>query len=184
MLGPGPEPFKIQGGSSKHDPRRSRRRSRPILLINRSSVARAVLHNLLHWLTDWLTDSAFSSEPSKHHYTQTVRPRELTVWENVHPPPHITCHVSHVKCHVSGIMCHCQVSGVTCQVSQFVIFFFGQSGWAILWRICYQRGLTCLVSYIGIVNICRSRYAKLVSSCVEPRICTAMVSSTWHTIKH
>ena len=124
MLGPGPEPFKIQGGSSKHDPRRSRRRSRPILLINRSSVARAVLHNLLHWLTDWLTDSAFSSEPSKHHYTETVRPRELTVWENVHPPPHITCHVSHVKCHVSGIMCHCQVSGVTCQVSQFVIYFF------------------------------------------------------------
>ena len=37
-----------------------------------------------------------------------------------------TCHVSHVTCH---------------------FFFFAQSGEAYWWRICYQQGLPCLVSF-------------------------------------
>ena len=78
---------------------------------------------------------------------------------------HVTCHVSHVMCrmscvtcHVSHFMCHiscvtfhvshfmCHISCVTFHLSQvtcnfFSFLFFGQSGEAYLWRVCYQRGL-------------------------------------------
>ena len=74
--------------------------------------------HLCHWLTDWLTDSAFSSKPSNHPYTQTARARELKFWENGHPPPRVTCHLSGVRCHVSGVTCH--VSPVTF----YFLFFF------------------------------------------------------------
>ena len=41
------------------------------------------------------------------------------------------------------------MSRVTCHMSQFkffyLIFFFGQSGEAQRWRVCYQRGLPRLV---------------------------------------
>ena len=40
----------------------------------------------------------------------------------------VTCYVSHVACHMSH-----------------VIFFFGQSGEAYQWRVCYQRGLPRLI---------------------------------------
>ena len=47
------------------------------------------------------------------------------------------CHMSGVMCHVSRVMCH--------------IFFGGggggQSGGASRWKVCYQRGLPCLVFY-------------------------------------
>ena len=58
----------------------------------------------------WVTESSFSSKPSKHHYTQAVKARELKFWENVHPPPCVTCQVSSVRCHMSGVIY--QVSGV------------------------------------------------------------------------
>ena len=45
---------------------------------------------------------------SKHLHSQTVRARELTFWEKVHLPPPLTCK-----------------------------YFFGQSGIAIQWRVCY-----------------------------------------------
>ena len=53
--------------------------------------------------------------------------------------------MSHVRCHVSGV--RCQVSDAMCQVSGVMFFcvFFGQSGWASRWRVCYQRGLPRLV---------------------------------------
>ena len=58
---------------------------------------------------------------------------------------HIRCHLSGVMCQVSGVRCQvscvmCQVSGVTCQV----LF-----GGAIRWRVCYQWGLSRLVSCVG-----------------------------------
>ena len=43
-------------------------------------------------------------------------------WENVHPPPCVTCRMSGVTCHMSGV--RCQVSCVTCQVSDDFIFYF------------------------------------------------------------
>ena len=54
----------------------------------------------------------------------------------------------------------CQVSGVTCHVSCVMrhlllyIFFFGQSDRASPWRVCYQRGLPRLVSFLSPLNIC------------------------------
>ena len=58
------------------------------------------------------------------------------------PLPCVTCHVSHVRCHVSGVRCH--VSCVTC----IIIIFFGKSGGASRWRVCYQRGPPRLVLYV------------------------------------
>ena len=72
-------------------------------------------------LSRWL----FCSKSSRHCPSQTAG--ELKFWENVHPPPCVTCHVSNARC---------QVSGVT---------FFWQSGWASGGRVCYQRGLPHLV---------------------------------------
>ena len=50
--------------------------------------------------------------------------------------------------HVSDVTCH--LSRVTCQMSRVIFFlFFGQSGGASQWRVCYQRGLARLVSIIN-----------------------------------
>ena len=113
-------------------------------IVNRPGVAGAVLQtpsSFIHSVSQW----SFSSESSKYHKSQTVRARELTFGENVHPPQHVTCHVSRVTCQVSRITCHvscvtCHVSHVTCHVSQ--------SGEAYRWRDCYQRGLPRLVYFI------------------------------------
>ena len=53
--------------------------------------------------------------------------------------------VSRVMCHMSRVTCH--MSHVTCHTSHFFyyLFFFGQSGEAYRWRVCYQRGLPRLV---------------------------------------
>ena len=74
--------------------------------------------------------------------------RELTFWEKVHLSPLVTCHVSHVRCHVSHVTRH--LSHITCHMSHkkiniYIYFFFGQSGEARLWRVCYKTGLPCLV---------------------------------------
>ena len=58
------------------------------------------------------------------------------------------CHMSCVTCQVSGVTCH--VSGIPCQLLN-VIFFVGQSGVAWQWRVCYQRGLPCLV-FLNLLN--------------------------------
>ena len=70
------------------------------------------------------------------------------------PPP--TCHITCVACHVSCVrremsyvMCH--TSHVTCNGS-FFFLFFGLSSEASRWRVCYQRGLPCLVFYTGRSN--------------------------------
>ena len=44
----------------------------------------------------------------------------------IRPMSHVMCHMSHVTCHVSCVTCH---------------FFFGQSGEAYRWWVCYQRSL-------------------------------------------
>ena len=62
----------------------------------------------IHLMSEW----SFCSECSSHCPSQTVRAGELTFWENVHPPPCVTCHMSHVMCHMSRVTY--RVSGVTC----------------------------------------------------------------------
>ena len=60
------------------------------------------------------------------------------------PPP--TCHMSGVICHMLCVMCH--ILCVTCHVSQSgQSGQGGQSGEISHWSVCYQRGLSCLVSY-------------------------------------
>ena len=46
---------------------------------------------------------------------------------------------------MTGVMCH--VSGVRCH------FFFGQSGGASRWRVCYQQGLPRLISTSSLLLI-------------------------------
>ena len=48
---------------------------------------------------------------------------------------------------MSRVMCH--ISRVTCHMYFIFILFFGQSGEAYRWRVCYQRGLPRLVSVDG-----------------------------------
>ena len=85
-----------------------------LLLINRPSVAWAVLQTALSLINR--PGLAFSTKPSKHHYTQTERARQLTLWEYVPPT---TCHMSWVMFNISRVMC--QVSNVK---SIFFFFFF------------------------------------------------------------
>ena len=94
------------------------------------------MHSFIHW--------SFCSEPSRYCLSQTVGAGQLTFWENVHPPPNVTCRVSHVRCQVSGVICH--VSCVRCQVSGVRCHFVGG---ASRWRFCYQRGLPHLVFHKG-----------------------------------
>ena len=86
--------------------------------------SQAVLHTHLLFI---FTLFSFSSKSSKHHYTQTVRARNLKLWENIHPN-----YVSYFMCHVSVVRCQAH-------------FFRGGSGGASRWSVCYQCGLPCLV---------------------------------------
>ena len=99
-----------------------------VSLFNILGVAGAVLQTPSS-LNNFVSLSAFSSQSSRYHKSQTTRARGLTFWENVHPLQHVTCHVSRVTCHMSH---------VTLKKN-------GQSGEAYWWRVCYQRGLTSLV---------------------------------------
>jgi hypothetical protein len=62
-----------------------------------------------------------------YHKSQTRRARELKFWENVHPPQHVTCHMSHVTCHMSYVTCN--VSCVTCHI--FYLIFFRTKWWGL-----------------------------------------------------
>ena len=81
---------------------------------------------VINQLPDW----SFVEISSKHCLSQTIRARELKFWENIHPSPRVTCHVSRVL------------------FLLIVSSFFGQSWGASWWRVCYQRGLPRLVLII------------------------------------
>ena len=86
-------------------------------IFNRPDVAINTFVN--NWLSRW----SFCSEYSRYCLSQTIRAKELTLWEIDHPPQCVTCHVSHFMCQVSHIRFRVsgiwfRVSGVTCQVSR------------------------------------------------------------------
>ena len=92
-------------------------------IFNRPCVAGAVLQtslSLIQWVILFLQTFKTSINPNRKIWRADIL-RECL-------PPTI-CHMSCVTCHVSG---------VRCQVSQFFSSFFGQSGGAIWWRVCYQ----------------------------------------------
>ena len=60
-----------------------------------------------------LYDQTFKS--LKHHYSLTVRARDLKFWDNVHHTQCVTCHKAHVTCHMLHVTCH--MSHVTCPMS-------------------------------------------------------------------
>ena len=70
-----------------------------------------------HSFINKLSDSSFSSKSSEHLQSQTVRARELRLWENVHITP-----LSSVMCHMSRVPCH--MWRITCHMSFFFFFFF------------------------------------------------------------
>ena len=59
------------------------------------------------------------------------------------------CHVSRVTCHLSPVTCHMsKIFFLTFSLlkKNYTTRNIGQSGGASQWRVCYQRGLTRLVS--------------------------------------
>ena len=86
------------------------------VMFNRPGVAGAVLQTPASLIKS-VAQSSFSSKSSKHHNSQTVWPRELTFWENVHPTQYVMCHLSHVTCHLSCVTCHLShVTSIFCLV--------------------------------------------------------------------
>ena len=77
---------------------------------------------------------------SKQHNSQTIRARELTVGENVHPQTCVTCDVSQVTCYVSSVTCHMSRDNFILFYF-FHLFFFQRNGGASHWRVCNQQGL-------------------------------------------
>ena len=66
-------------------------------VFNRPVVARFFFFKYLcPPLIHWFIELSFSSESSRHCVSQTVRAGELKFWENAHPPPCVTCHMSRV----------------------------------------------------------------------------------------
>ena len=88
---------------------------------------------------------------SEHPHSQTGRARDLKFWENVHLPPSVMCHMSSGTCLVSRVTCH--MSHVRCHMLHIILYKKkfcikknkNKNAGACQWRVCYQRGLPCLV---------------------------------------
>ena len=85
-----PPRFRIQGGQSEIDGGQTEDGRKSLCLIFEYLIQSVILF----------------LKASKLQYTQTVRAREQRFWENVHPPPCVTCHLSPVRYHMSGVTCH------------------------------------------------------------------------------
>ena len=116
---------------------------------------------------------------SIHCLSQTVRARELKLWENVHPPPHVTCQVSGVRCRVSGV--RCQVSLVICHVPGVVCLYQTVKARDItFWE--YDHFLpspTCHMSYVmcqvsGVISKKKYMYIYVLPNSRFSRIWTAL----------
>ena len=86
-----------------------------------------------------LLDNLFSHPfpPNLQNIINHKAARELKFLNNVHHPMCVMCHMSLVTCHVSHVIY---------RMSHVTLFFFLHIGLDSWWRVCYQRGLPCLVS--------------------------------------
>ena len=80
-----------------------------------------------HLCDSLASEWSFVNISTRHLHSQTVRARELTFWDKVHPPP-VTCHMSHFMWNMSRVTCHvshvtCRMSCVTCHMSLFIFFY-------------------------------------------------------------
>ena len=69
-------------------------------------------------------------------HSQTIIARELKLWNNVHLPPCVLCHMTSVTCHISHAMC--QMSHFKCN-NFFSYFLF-------LWTKWWSRSVEVLLS--------------------------------------
>ena len=60
--------------------------------VGKCSGQRDLIPSCVQW--------SFSSKSSGHLHFQTVWPRDLKYWENVHLPPNVSCHMLHNKPHI------------------------------------------------------------------------------------
>ena len=91
---------------------------------------------------------AGAGQSSKHQYCQAIRPSELTFWENVHSPPHVTCHMSYVMCHMWWLTCH--VSHVVKYI--YICIFFLTKWWSLSLKGVLSTGPT-LSSFFYVNNL-------------------------------
>ena len=116
----------------------------------------ARVRDALHYLTDQVqpglfykhnfysvSQRSFSLKSSKCLHPKTVRGTELNFWVNIHLPPCVRVHVSCIIIHVSCVICH-MWNKKSLYIYPFISFVLQSSG-ACPWRVCYQRGILCLV---------------------------------------
>ena len=105
-------------------------------MFNRPVVAGVLLQ------TSWSPiKSVRDPFPTDLQNITTPKLLELESWHfEIMFTPH---HVSPVRCHLSGVTVRCHLSPVTWHHLFLFLFYFYylQSGWASLWRVCYQWGL-------------------------------------------
>ena len=85
----------------------------------------------------------------------------------------VMCHMSRVTCHMSCVICHI-----------FFFFsstFFGQSGEAYQWRVCYQWGLPRLVCSHS-HNLRAKDLAKKLSMLAPVQCREESTSESWHRL--
>ena len=112
---------------------------------------------------------------SRHCQSQTVRARELKFWENVHPPPLVTCHMSQVTCHMLNITFH---------ISYISLFFFL---FLAKWWSKWVEGLLSMgpTPYISYITTTENQYFVELSSIwfyeifLEPSHAYLLLSSFW-----
>ena len=129
-----------------------------IWIFNSPGVAGAVLQtpsSFIQWFIKWCFVQIFS----KDCLSQTVRAGELIFWENVHPTPYVTCHVSHVMCHMSHVTCNLYIFS----------YLPEQSCGVFCLRVWYQLGLPRLVFkiitsvwYCNLKNSCEKQTGSLI----------------------
>ena len=134
----------------------------PGFIFNRPGVAGAVLQTASWFVKSVSHCTLWKYLPPDIHNIINPKPLELDSWnfERMFTLYHVSCvtwHVSPVTCHVSHVTCH--VSPVTCHMS-FVFCLFLQIGGTSRWRVCYQRGLPCLIFHcigLGVDSVYKSQ---------------------------
>ena len=103
-----------------------------------------------------------------------IQAMELKFWEIVRQPSHVTCHISRVTYHMSCVTFHLS------HVSYFFKVFFGQSGLASRWRVCYQWDLPRLVIILHHRQLsCCSEGSFSVAQCIHQSPVGKCVSLFW-----